>query len=103
MPFALETKDGDLVGFALGSPGFNENAGNCVFMYLPGAISAFETDLAILVSELKVAGEHAWYRENENIVVHSDGDISLTITADGDIFDANGNDIGRAKPLPEET
>lgn len=98
--FALETKDGAHVGFALGSPSFKVNGGECVFMLLPTTVEVIETPLGIIISELKVAGEHPWKKKNGDIVVLAGDRALLTISRDGSVLDKNGKQIGKAKPLP---
>jgi len=101
--FVLETKDGLPVGFALGSPSFKVNTGECIFMLHTGSVGVIETPLAIAISELKVTGEHFWKKENGGISVRSEGRIFLVIEHDGAVLDGNRKDIGMAKPLPENT
>jgi hypothetical protein len=100
--FVLESKAGVLAGFVLASPNFKGDGGNCIFMLHPASVSVIETPLGIVISELKVSGEHAWRKENEAIAVDYDGQVFLTIEQNGDVLDANGEDIGRAKPLPSK-
>jgi hypothetical protein len=99
--FVIETTDGVLVGFALASPSFKASAGNCIFMLLPALASVCDTRLGVVLSELKVAGQHSWHRESEAIVIRYEGTLSLTITYGGVVFDGQGDEIGKAKPLPQ--
>ncbi len=98
--FVLETQDGAHVGFALGSPNFKVNAGDCVFMLAPGIVDVIETPLGIAISELKVSGEHPWKKENGDILVLEGKRVLVTISHTGLVLDMNGKQIGRAKPLP---
>lgn len=99
--FVLETKDGVLTGFMLGSPDFKTDAGDCVFILSPESSSVVETPLGVAISELKVTGEHSWRKDNHSIVVLYDRHIFLTIEQDGGVLDVGGNNIGVAKPLPK--
>ena len=99
--FVIETTDGVLAGFALAAPRFNESAGTCIFMLLPASASVCDTHLGVVLSELKVAGQHTWQKESEAIVIRYEGNISLTITYGGVVLDGQGEEIGKAKPLPE--
>ena len=58
----LQNKEGKHMGFMLAhlKPAAKEGdyQGECVFMLLPTSADLIETDLGILISELKVAGEH---------------------------------------------
>jgi hypothetical protein len=97
----LETNDGVHVGFALGSPSFKGDSGECVFMLLPASAGVIETPLGIIVSELKVAGEQSWRKDRNRIIVHNRGRTLLTIESDGAVLDAGSTLLGKAKPLPE--
>ena len=99
--FVIETNDGVLAGFALASPSFKASAGNCISMLLPALASACHTRLGVVLSELKVAGQHSWHRESEAIVIRYEGELSLSITYGGVVLDGRGGEIGKAKPLPE--
>lgn len=98
--FALETNEGTHVGFMLGSPSFKVNGGDCVFMLQPTTAEVIETPLGIIISELKVAGEHPWKKESGGIVVLAGEHVLLTILHDGSVLDMTGKQIGKAKPLP---
>jgi hypothetical protein len=98
--FVLESEDGVLAGFMLGSPGFQADAGDCVFMPHYASESAGQTSLGLAIAALKAAGQHAWRKEKQGFIVHSTGHILLTIGQNGDVLDAQGNIIGMAKPLP---
>jgi hypothetical protein len=100
--FVLESKEGVLAGFALASPDFKGDGGECIFMLQPASVSVIETPLGIAISELRVSGEHSWRKENEAIAVDYDGQVFLTIEQNGDVLDANGEGIGHAKPLPSK-
>jgi len=99
--FVIETKDGIVAGFALASPSFKANAGNCIFMLLPALASVCDTHLGVVLSELKVPGQHSWHRESEAIVIRYEEELSLTITYGGVVLDRDGDEIGKAKPLPQ--
>ena len=99
--FVLETSEGVHTGFILGSPSFKVDSGDCVFMLLPTSIDVIETSLGIVISELKVGREQSWRKDRNGIVVHRGGQALLTIESDGDVLDARGERIGKAKPLPE--
>lgn len=98
--FVLETQDGAHVGFVLGSPSFKVNAGECVFMLAPGTVDVIETPLGIAISELKVTGEHPWKKKSGDILVLEGERVLLKISHNGLVLDMNGNQIGKAKPLP---
>jgi hypothetical protein len=53
----LATPGGVRVGLMLLAPD-EENSGGCVFMLLPVSSTVIESDMGIVISELKVAGEH---------------------------------------------
>ena len=100
--FALETTTGLHVGFALGSPSFKGESGDCVFMLMPMSAEGIETPLGLLVSELKVSGEHQWEKQNGNIKVLGPSRFALTISSSGQVLDMDRNEIGNAISLPEK-
>src|SRR6266478_2715508 len=59
---ALQNKEGKHMGFMLThlnpTATNGEYTGDCVFMLVPSSGDLIETDLGVLISELKVAGEH---------------------------------------------
>jgi hypothetical protein len=57
----LLSPDGKQVGFmllAVEPSGDNVYAGECVFVFMPENASVIESDLGVVISELKIAGEH---------------------------------------------
>jgi hypothetical protein len=99
--YALLTTEGDHVGFILGSPSFKPESGECVFMLFPQKAEAVDTPLGIIVSELKVAGEHAWKKKNGAILVQTETRILLALSSSGEVTDSNGTVLGKAVSIPE--
>lgn len=99
--FALQSKEGEHVGFMLGSPSFRSEAGDCVFMLLPEKPELVDSQLGIAIADLKVAGESRWTKRESTIVVHLNGRIALEITNDTLVLDGTGKEIGRVVPIPE--
>jgi hypothetical protein len=99
--YALETKDGTHVGFVLGSPSFKAETGDCVFMLLPQKPEAVNTALGVAISELKVAGEHAWKKSGGAIFIQKGNQALLAISASGEVTDSSGVIIGKAIAMPE--
>lgn len=99
--FALQTTNGAHIGFALGAPSFKVEGGDCVFMLLPMTAEGVDTPLGRVISELKVAGEHQWQKQNGDIEVLGASGSPLIISALGRVLDTDGNEIGKAIPLPE--
>jgi hypothetical protein len=100
--FSLQSTNGDHIGFALGAPSFKVESGECVFMLLPMTTEGIDTPLGRVISELKVAGEHQWQKQNGDIEVLAASGSPLTISALGRVLDTDGNEIGKAIPLPEK-
>jgi hypothetical protein len=98
--FALQTTNGKHIGFVLGAPSFQAECGDCVFILVPATAEGLDTPLGRAISELKLAGEHRWQKRNGNIEVLGATRSLLTISATGQVLDADGAEIGRAIPLP---
>ena len=71
---ALWSEQNDHAGFVLFAPGDEATNGDCVFMLSPISSKGIDSDLGLIVSELKVAGEHPY-----QINVHANG-IKVTIS-----------------------
>ena len=56
--FALWSEQGDHAGFMLLSSESDMETGDCIFMLSPVSAKGVDSDLGIVVSELKVSGEH---------------------------------------------
>ncbi|WDM66152.1 hypothetical protein [Xanthomonas cucurbitae] len=54
----LLSERGERVGVLLLAPDNLGAGGSCVFMLLPSSSACIDSDMGIVVSELKVAGEH---------------------------------------------
>jgi hypothetical protein len=62
---------------------------------------AVDTVLGIVISDLTVAGEHAWRKNDGAILVQMGAQIALSISASGEVMDAGGERLGKAVSLPE--
>lgn len=100
--FALQTMNGAHVGFVLGAPSFKEDIGDCVFMLLPEEADLVDSPLGILISELKVTGEHQWEKRGANIRILLKKESVLEITDQALVLDASGKVIGKAVAIPEK-
>ncbi|WP_227257126.1 hypothetical protein [Shewanella baltica] len=100
--FALQTPSGTHVGFVLGAPSFKEQIGDCVFMLLPEEADLVDSPLGILISELKVTGEHQWEKNGANIRIFLNTENVLEITDQALVLDATGRVIGKAVAIPEK-
>ena len=100
--FALQTPSGAHVGFVLGAPNFKEEIGDCVFMFLPEEADLVDSPLGILISGLKVAGEHQWEKNGANIRIFFNTENVLDITDQALVLDATGRVIGKAVAIPEK-
>jgi hypothetical protein len=100
--FALQTPNGAHVGFVLGAPSFKEDIGDCVFMLLPEEADLVDSPLGILISELKVTGEHQWEKYGANIRIFVNKENALEITDQALVLDASGKIIGKAVAIPEK-
>ncbi|MFC0682936.1 hypothetical protein ACFFGH_34340 [Lysobacter korlensis] len=69
----LLSEQGDRVGAVLLAPDDTRASGDCVFMLSPSNNACIDSDLGIVVSELKVAGEHRFR------VAATPGGIELTV------------------------
>ena len=74
---ALLSTQGDQTGFMLLAPDATGTSGDCVFMLSPSDLAGIESDMGIVVSELKVAGEHRFNATAQ------DGGITLVVTPVG--------------------
>lgn len=101
--FALQTVDGEHVGFVLAAPSFRENSGDCVFILLPMESELVYSPLGESISNRKVAGEHHWEKKGGRIVVSFDGAIVLEFTENAEVLDASGKILGRVDPIPESS
>ena len=54
----LKSLEGDHAGFMLLSAAPGAESGDCVFMLAPISTKGIDSNLGVVVSELKVAGEH---------------------------------------------
>uniref|UniRef100_UPI004048656A hypothetical protein n=1 Tax=Shewanella baltica TaxID=62322 RepID=UPI004048656A len=100
--FALQTPSGTHVGFVLGAPSFKEQIGDCVFMLLPEEADLVDSPLGILISELKVTGEHQWEKNGANIRIFLNTENVLEITDQALVLDTTGRVIGKAVAIPEK-
>ena len=62
---SLWSDKGDHAGFMLLACESGSTSGDCVFMLSPASTKGIESDLGIVVSELKAAGEHK-FESNKN-------------------------------------
>jgi len=100
--FALQTPNSAHVGLVLAAPNFKESVGDCVFMLLPEEADLVDSPLGILISELKVTGEHQWKKHGANIRIFLNGDNALEITDQALVLDGSGRVIGKAVVIPEK-
>lgn len=63
---ALWSNEGDHTGFMLLAPKSGSEAGDCVFLLSPSSNEGIDSDLGMVVSELKVAGEHKFKIDTSN-------------------------------------
>ncbi|MGN3937975.1 hypothetical protein ABVB18_21945 [Xanthomonas citri pv. mangiferaeindicae] len=107
----LLTEHGERVGVLLLAPDDLGACGSCVFMLMPSNSSCIDSDMGIVVSELKVAGEHRFQVMEtpsgiELIVVPIDLyqiELKLDSNFSGRVLtDLGGVNkcIGAAEPLP---
>ncbi len=87
----LWSTEGDHAGFMLLSHEPGEQNGNCVFMLSPVSKEGIDSDMGIVVSELKVAGEHrftlAAFEAGIELTVHPESFPNL-------VFHLNANFVG---------
>ena len=55
---SLLSTQGDRAGVMLLAPDHTGARGDCVFMLSPSSIAGVDSDMGVVVSELKVSGEH---------------------------------------------
>lgn len=99
--FALQTQDGEPVGFMLGSPSFKDEEGDCIFMPMPGLTDA-GSRIGTLVARLKAAGEHRWLKREGGVRVTAGDAPVLQVDSDGLVRDGTGAVIGSALAIPEQ-
>ncbi len=98
--FVLQTEAGQQIGFILGSPSFNSENGDCVFILLPQEAGLVDSELGIAISESKVAGEHQWHRQGARFQFLFRGARVLEITEHSKVISISGKAIGKVIPLP---
>ena len=57
---SLASAQGDRVGVLMLAPGAGNGAGDCIFMLSPTSSAGIDSDMGLVVSELKVTGEHRY-------------------------------------------
>ena len=55
---SFSSMQGDHAGFMLLAPNVGGETGTCVFMLTPTSSVGIDSDMGVIISELKVAGEH---------------------------------------------
>lgn len=105
----LYSSDGDHAGFMLVDAEEGGASGNCVFMLSPVSAEGIESDLGVVVSDLKVAGEHRFVSSESGgaieLAVHPKGLPVVRLCLDADFagtvhteFDGVERCIGEAVP-----
>ena len=74
---SLWSCEGDHAGFMLLAPDAGNVSGNCVFMLTPASCAGIESEMGIVVSELKETGEHCFR------LASADTGRALTVFTDG--------------------
>ncbi|MGE0083855.1 MAG: hypothetical protein AB7S75_05485 [Desulfococcaceae bacterium] len=109
----LYSDNGDHAGFMLIAPKEGDESGDCVFMLTPVSVEGIDSNLGIVVSELKVAGEHKFSclqtNQGYELTVHPKGlpvvTLLLNTEFSGEIyteFDGTNKCIGTAKPAKKK-
>jgi hypothetical protein len=62
---SLWSSAGDHAGFMLLAPDSSNSAGTCVFMLSPSSIAGIESEMGVIVSELREMGEHTFRLNSE--------------------------------------
>ncbi|MEO7324143.1 MAG: hypothetical protein ABIW82_04880 [Dokdonella sp.] len=101
--FALQTVEGEHVGFVLAAPSFKAESGDCVFTLLPIGSELVHSPLGVAIANRKVAGEHHWNKKGDRIVVSFKGNVVLEFSGKAEILDGSGKVLGRVVPIPEST
>jgi len=87
--FALWSEHNDHAGFVLFGPDGEAKKGDCVFMLSPISIEGIKSNLGLIVSELREAGEHPY-----KIEIHDSG-MKVTISPEAlpEVVISIGNDL----------
>ena len=108
---SMSSTQGDRVGVMLLAPDETGTTGDCVFMLSPSNTACIDSDMGVVISELKVSGEHRFKATSLNgginLVVSPVAlpEIELRLNSDftGSVLTDFGGAtkcIGSAEPLP---
>ncbi|PPC75236.1 hypothetical protein C4K68_21600 [Pokkaliibacter plantistimulans] len=83
---ALQTSDGQHIGFTLFHPDFGADKGDCVFIIVPKSIELFESKEVSTLLDIKESGEHPWVRSEDGVTIFVDSLPTLKYRNDGTVI-----------------